>query len=348
AVAGVADASTGRPVTSDTPFYATSTGKGVAATVVHVLAERGALGYDTPIAELWPEFGAHGKQATTIRHALTHSVGVPGLPTDTQPEAFLDWDAMCALIADARPWWEPGSKTGYHAQTFGWIVGEIVRRATGKRIPQVLRDEVASPLGVADELFFGVPESELGLLARLEDPRPENPEYPADSAPAEDDAAATFGDPAGEHDGWVWAPPATMPDAAFGNRADLLATDIPAGGTMTARAAAWVYAALLDEVDGVRLVSAERLREITAVAVSGVDEVLGFPAARALGYDIGGLGGALDSPTFFGTAGSGGTAAYADTASGIAIAVMKNLNTFGDFSTVNLVAEAVAKHTANR
>ncbi len=87
AVAGVADASTGRPVTSDTPFYATSTGKGVAATVVHVLAERGALGYDTPIAELWPEFGAHGKQATTIRHALTHSVGVPGLPADTQPEA---------------------------------------------------------------------------------------------------------------------------------------------------------------------------------------------------------------------------------------------------------------------
>lgn len=343
AVAGVADASTGRPVRSDTPFYATSTAKGVAATVVHVLAERGVLGYDTRIAELWPEFGAHGKQAATIRHALTHSVGVPGLPVDTQPEAFLDWDAMCALIAGAKPWWTPGTRTGYHAQTFGWIVGEIVRRATGNRISQVLRDEVARPLGVADELFFGVPSSELSRLARLEDQ-----EYPADAGPPEGDEAPSFGDPAEAHDGWVWAPPATMPDATFGNRADLLGTDIPAGGTMSARAVARMYAALMHDVDGVRLVSDRRLHEITAVAVSGIDETLGFPAARGLGYDVGGLGGPLDSPTLFGMAGTGGTAAYADTASGTAVAVMKNRNTFGDYTTFNLVAEAVAKHTADR
>lgn len=139
-----------------------------------------------------------------------------------------------------------------------------------------------------------------------------------------------------------------MPDAAFGNRADLLATDIPAGGTMTARAVARMYAALMHDVHSVRLVPDEQLREITAVAVSGVDEVLGFPATRGLGYDIGGLGGALDGPSFFGMAGTGGTAAYADTASGNAIAVMKNLNTFGDYSTFNLVAEAVAKHAADR
>jgi len=343
AVAGVADRSTGRPVTSDTPFYATSTAKGVAATVVHVLAERGLLGYDTRIAELWPEFAAHGKKAATVRDALTHSVGVPGLPVDTQPEAFLDWDAMCALIAGAKPWWTPGTRTGYHAQTFSWIVGEIVRRATGRRISQVLRDEVSGPLGIADELFFGVPTSELGRLARLEDQ-----EYPADAIPPGDEEAPAFGAPPDEHDGWVWAPPATMPDATFGNRADLLATDIPAGGTMTARAVARMYAALMHDVQGVRLVSNERLRQITAVAVSGIDEVLGFPAARGLGYDVGGLGGPLDSPTLFGMAGSGGTAAYADTASGIAIAVMKNVNTFGDFTTFNLVAEAAAKHAADR
>lgn len=169
AVAGVADPATGRPVTSDTPIYCFSVGKGVAATVAHVLAERGVFGYDTPIVELWPEFGAHGKQAATIRHALTHSVGVPGVPADTTPEDLCDWQRMCAVIADAKPWWEPGTKTGYHAYTYGYIVGEIVRRATGKPISQVLREEVAGPLGVADELFFGVPESELGRLAPLED-----------------------------------------------------------------------------------------------------------------------------------------------------------------------------------
>lgn len=337
AVAGVADPGTGRPVGSDTPFYATSTGKGVTATVVHVLAEHGVLDYDTRIAELWPEFTAHGKQNATVRHALTHSVGVPGLPADTQPEAFLDWDRMCALIASAEPWWEPGTRTGYHAQTFGWIVGEIVRRATGKSISQVLRDEVANPLGVADELFFGVPVSELGRLARLED-QP----FPADAAPPEGEEAA-FGDPPDEHDGWVWAPPATMPDAAFGNRPDILTTDIPAGGTMTARAVARMYAALLSGVDGVRLIPEARLREVTAVAASGIDAVVGIPVTLGLGYSLGGTGSALDSPTLFGFAGSGGTAAYANPTTGLAIAVMKNRNTFGTFEAFNQSAEAVAR-----
>jgi CubicO group peptidase (beta-lactamase class C family) len=233
AVAGVADPATGRPVTPDTPFFATSTGKGVAATVVHVLAEHGVLDDDTPIARLWPEFAAHGKQDATVAHALTHSVGVPGLPAGLAPEAFLDWDGMCALIADAHPWWEPGTATGYHAQTFGWIVGEIVRRATGEPISQVLREAVAGPLGVADELFFGVPEADVPRLARLEDPAP-----PAGGEDGVDSAAEGFEmpAPAGAQEGWTWAPPATMPFADYGNRADLLATDIPAGATMTARA----------------------------------------------------------------------------------------------------------------
>src|SRR6266536_3971313 len=169
AVAGIADPATRRSVTSDTPFFSYSIGKGVAATVVHVLAERGVLDYDTPIVELWPEFGAHGKERATVRHALTHSVGVPGIPADTTAEDLCDWDLMCARIAGATPWWEPGTQTGYHAYTFGYIVGEIVRRATGKRISQVLREDVAGPLGVAGELYFGMPASELGRLARLED-----------------------------------------------------------------------------------------------------------------------------------------------------------------------------------
>ncbi|GAA4223624.1 CubicO group peptidase (beta-lactamase class C family) [Streptosporangium album] len=338
AVAGVADPGTGRPVTSGTPFYSTSTGKGVTATVVHVLAERGALSYDTPIAELWPEFGAHGKEAATVRHALTHSTGVPGLPVDVTPEDFRDWDRMCALIADAAPWWEPGTRTGYHAQTFGWIIGEIVRRATGRPISQILREEVAGPLGVADELFFGVPESELGRLARLED-APSDVEMSPEMLAEIPFFRVVHGYTAG--------PLAVLPDAAFGNRADMLTTDIPAGGTMSARAVARMYAALLGEVDGVRLVSPERLREITAVAVTGVDELFGGPVTRALGYDVSlPWPTAEHSPAGFGMSGSGGTAAYADTATGTTFALTKNISSAGDFSTVEriggIVAEAVS------
>ncbi|MCW2882706.1 MAG: hypothetical protein JWQ95_6806 [Sphaerisporangium sp.] len=338
AVAGSADAATGRPVTSGTPFYSTSTGKGVTATVVHVLVERGVLGYDTPIAELWPEFGAHGKQAATVRHALTHSTGVPGVPVATTPEDLCDWDKMCAVIADAEPWWEPGTRTGYHPQSFGYIVGEIVRRATGRRISQVLREEVAGPLGVADELFFGVPEAELGRLARLDEAKG-GPEM----SPEMLEGIPFFK----VVNGYTAAPLAALPDAGFGNRTDVLTSDIPAGGTMSARAVARMYAALMDEVDGVRLVSPERLREITSVAITGVDEVVGFPATRALGFNIGLPSPyASASPTVFGMAGSGGTAAYADTATGVAFALTKNRVSAGEFTAVEQIGEIVAKAVA--
>jgi CubicO group peptidase (beta-lactamase class C family) len=169
AVAGVADPTTGRPVTPDTPFFSYSIGKGVASTVVHVLAERGVLDYDMRIVELWPEFGAHGKESATVRHALSQSIGVPGLPPELTVEDLCNWDKMCAIIADSEPWWEPGTRIGYHAVTFGYVVGEIVRRAAGEPISQILREEVAGPLGVADELFFAVPKPEQGRLAWLED-----------------------------------------------------------------------------------------------------------------------------------------------------------------------------------
>src|SRR5256885_3930319 len=142
AVAGVADPATGGPVTADTPFWSASPGKGVAATVVHVLAERGVLDYDTPLVAWWPEFGAHGKSTVTLRHVLTHSAGLPALPPDTTVEDLCDWSRMCAKLAAAELWWEPGTKTAYHSHTFGYLLGEVVRRATGRPIGQVLADEV--------------------------------------------------------------------------------------------------------------------------------------------------------------------------------------------------------------
>jgi CubicO group peptidase (beta-lactamase class C family) len=331
AVAGVADPTTGRPVNSDTPFYAYSVVKGATATVAHVLVERGVFGYDTPIVELWPEFGAHGKEAATVRHVLTHTVGVPSVPADTTPEDLCDWQKMCAAIADAEPWWEPGTRMAYHAYPFGYIVGEIVRRATGKPISQVLREDVAGPLGVADELFFGVPESELGRLARLEDA-----EGSAEYLAAMPDDSPFF----------KLGPRAVTPTAEFGNRTDILMADIPAGGKMSARAMARMYAALLGEVDGVRLVSPERLREISAVAFTGVDQIMGFPSTWALGYSIGRLGTeAQETPTVFGFGGVGGSYAYADTATGVAFALTKNRLT-PDFGAAEHVAEIVTKAVA--
>jgi CubicO group peptidase (beta-lactamase class C family) len=333
AVAGVADPTTGRPVTSDTPFYAYSTGKGATATVAHRLVERGHFGYDTRISDLWPEFGTHGKEKATVRHVLTHTVGVPGLPADTTPEDVCNWDKMCAVIAAAEPWWEPGTKTAYHAYTFGYIVGEIVRRATGKPIAQVLREEVAEPLGVADELFFGVPPSALGRLARQEDD-----EGSASALAALPDDVPFF----------KLAPRAVTPTAEFGNRTDVLMADIPAGGKMSARAIARLYAALLDDVDGVRLISRERLREVSAVAFEGVDEIFGSPATWALGYSIGRPGADRhEAATAFGWGGVGGSHAYADTASGIAFALTKNRLTSA-FSAAEQVAGLVTDVFADR
>src|SRR3982074_2169850 len=134
AVAGVADPTTGRPVTSATPFYNFSACKAAGSTLGHKLAERGLFTYDSPVVDLWPEFGAHGKQKVTVRHVLSQTAGVPGIPLNTTMEDLCDWDKMCAAIAASELWWEPGTKVGYHAYTFGYLVGEIVRRAPGKKI----------------------------------------------------------------------------------------------------------------------------------------------------------------------------------------------------------------------
>lgn len=333
AVAGIADPATGRPVTSDTPFYNFSIVKAAASTVAHVLAQRGLFEYDTPVVKLWPEFGAHGKQSVTVRHVLNHTAGVPGIPLDSTPEDLCNWDEMCAAIADEELWWEPGTKVGYHAYTFGYLVGEIVRRATGKRISELLRQEVSGPLGVANELYFGMPASEHHRLARLEDAWSDPgamPEMPPDLPM------------------FKAGPMSLYPTAELGNRSDILSADIPAGGKTSARAIARMYAALLNEVDGVRLISPDRLREATAVSSSGPDAVFGMPTTWALGFSIGRLGSTpQESPTAFGVGGAGGSFAYGDTATGIAFAVTKNRLT-QDFSAATQLSQLVDKVVPSR
>ena len=328
AVAGVADPESRRPVTSATPFYNFSICKAPASTLVHMLVERGKFGYDTQVVELWPEFAAHGKEKVTVRHVLTHTAGVPGIPLTTTPEDLCDWDKMCAAIADQELWWEPGTRIGYHAYTFGYIVGELIRRSTGKPISRVLAEEIAGPLGISEELYFGMPRSEQHRLARLEDaPMPpgfDMPEMPPDLPM------------------FKAGPMSLMPTASLGNRPDILAADIPAGGKTSARAIARMYAAMLGEVDGVRLISEKSLAEIMASPVSGPDEVFMHGVTTwSLGYSVGIVGREPGTPsTAIGIGGSGGSFAFCDTATGIAFALTKNRLTM-DFKAASDIAQLV-------
>lgn len=334
AAGGLADPVTGRPVGPGTLFWAASTAKGIASTVVHVLAERGELDYDLRVADVWPQFAAHGKDTITVRHLLCHTAGVPALPPGTTPDDLCDWERMCALLANSEPWWRPGTRLGYHSDTFGYLVGETVRRATGSTLSRLLRDLITSPLGIADDVHFGVPARLLPRVATQTDPE----ELPETSA----------------EPGSPQPPPMPMviiPRAALANRRDLLSADIPSVGTMTARAAATIYAALLGHIDAVHLVSAERLKAMAAITYQGPDTVMGVQSVWAFGYSPARPTGTYPG-SVFGMLGGNGSAAFADIDTGTAVAVMRNRCSIGDFTTAarvdHLVIDALGQEGSRR
>ncbi|HVX46231.1 MAG TPA: serine hydrolase domain-containing protein [Mycobacteriales bacterium] len=312
AAAGTADLETGRPMTPDTPVFSFSTVKGMTSLIAHLLVRDGLIGYDTPVAQVWPEFGAHGKEAATLRHVLTHTAGLPAMPAEVGPTDLADTPGIAARLARAEPLWPPGSRTGYHSYTFGFLVGEIARRITGKPMGQLLSELIATPLGLSGELYYGVPPADLPRLARLTDAAP----------------------PAAPPEG-ILAPWERGPSAAMGNDPAVLTADIPSVGTVTARGIATVYAAI---VDG-RLISPDQLAELSAPAFDGVDQVFGNPARLALGYPLGRLGDG--TPTTFGWAGGGGSYACADVSSATAFAITKNRLT-PDFATAQRITELIA------
>lgn len=316
---GLADPATERPVEPGTLFYNWSIGKGATATLVHRLVDAGALDYDTPVAEVWPGFAQHGKGTVTVRHALDHSAGVPGLPAGVTVDDVCSWPAMVAALEAAELWWEPGTKVGYHAYTFGFLNGEIARRASGRELSDLL-GELTAEIGFPGEIRFGMtPEEARGLAVPEDAPLPEG-----------------MGDWEMPEAMMKAAPMNLMPTAAFGRDPRMLGADIPAGAKVTARALARMYAGWLDGT----VVSPERRAAAFTESSSGEDQVYGNPSRWGLGFGLGLPWDEAGSPRVFGMAGAGGSWAGADPDRRIAVAVTKNVMSM-DFETVRTLATTV-------
>jgi CubicO group peptidase (beta-lactamase class C family) len=309
----------------DTLVPSWSTGKGVAASLVAVLVDKGVLDYAAPVAGYWPEYAANGKDKTTLGHVMSHSAGVPQLREDITPEELFDLSAVAAWIAEQAPLWEPGTATGYHGWTYGVLVAEIVRRVCGEGIDEVFRREIGEPLGIADSVMFAVPDRLRPALATCYDGgwAAMLDRFPADSP---------F---------FTFAPRAVLPVAPLANRDSFHRTVLPANGTMSARGAARLYGALArgGEIDGVRVLSAATLKRATEVRTVETDRMLGFPLAKGYGYLLGGTGSVVRAAGGgFGTNGSGGSAASADPVHRLSFALTKNRMSANKLD-VRLVAE---------
>ena len=319
--AGTADAKTDRPWAEDTLALVYSTTKGVTAICAHLMAERGELDLDAPVVEYWPEYGAEGKEATTVRDLLAHRAGLPVLEPRLTPEQALAWEPAVVTLAAQRPLWEPGARHGYHAVTFGWLVGEVVRRATGRSVGRYLAEEVAGPLGL--DLWIGLPESEEGRVSRL---RPSPP-----PRLSRDELAAL--PPERIEQLRAMASPTSLTSRALNpteppfnfNQRAVHAAELPAAnGIGTARALAKLYATTVGAVDGVRLLAPETVAAATVERSAGPDAVLVLDNRFGSGFFLPSPFSPLMGPRSFGHSGAGGSLAFADPDAGIGFAYVMN------------------------
>jgi CubicO group peptidase (beta-lactamase class C family) len=278
------------------------------ATVIHLLAERGKLRYDDRVADYWPEFAANGKQEITIRQILNHTAGIPQMPAGLGHAEICNWDRICSEIARLKPLWKPGTRMRYHAITYGWILGEVARRADGRIFSRILKEDVCEPLGIQD-LFVGIDDEAEPRVAWLEN---------TDTEPVPPDADSLQAVPS-----WL------RPLHAWMNRPDARRACIPASnGIMNARSIARHYAALLPGgVDGIELLPPERVR--VATELQRLDNVQDedLPMRMGLGYAVLGKGtitGGWAAP--FGAGGTGGSIGFADLESRFAFGLTKNLH----------------------
>ena len=309
---GLADPASGRAATGETLYNVYSVTKAVTATALHLQAERGLVDYDAPISRYWPEFAAHGKEAATVRHALTHRAGIPQMPDGVTPGMMCDWDAMAAAIADLPPLAPPGSTTLYQSMTFGWIVGEIVRRTDphGRDFRQFMLDEIAAPLGLRD-LWVGLPDEAAPRVATMRDRNAGDPPPPLATLYARS------------------MPPQVALVPAVFERADVRRACIPGvGGIFSARDEARFWALLAEggELDGVRLLSAERVRGFSTIRDNGDEPdpvMFGIPIPISSGgYWLGGP--RVSGPRAIWHPGAGGSIGWADPERRLAVAICHN------------------------
>lgn len=307
---GIADTATARPWEEDTMAVVFSCTKGMSATCMHMLAERGLLDFDAPIASYWPEFAANGKGDITVAMALSHQAGVPLFQEDLPVGGFNGFDLLVERLAAETPVWEPGTTHGYHAVTIGLIEGELVRRITGRTIGSFLREEVAGPLDA--DIWIGLPESEEHRVATLYLGTPD-PQSPLQQKWKSDP-------------NWIGRKlvTGTGDDLNYVNSRIRHAEEIPAsGGIASARGLARLYAPLSRDgaVDDVRLVKSSSLHAMREVrSASDCDLILRVPTTFTLGFSkswgsrrLGTGQHVILGKDAFGTPGLGGSIGFADT-----------------------------------
>ncbi|GAB2990168.1 serine hydrolase domain-containing protein [Streptomyces pseudoechinosporeus] len=320
---GIADPDTDRPWARDTLQLVYSATKGATATAAHLLAERGALDLDAPVAEYWPEFAANGKAEIPVRWLLSHQASLVALDQPVPLAEALTWQPMVAALAAQRPLWTPGTAHGYHGRTWGWLVGEVIRRVSGRTPGRFFADEIGGPLGL--DFFIGLPASERHRVSRMayQQPEVDFTTVPPESIPEElREMVAAWRDPNSFSNR---AFQVTDPAEIDFNSPEVQAAELPASnGIGTARGLARMYAALIGEVDGVRLLTPETLASATKEQASGTDQVMVMPSRFSSGYMLPTETNPMTGPNSFGHTGRGGSLAFADPEHGIAFGYAMN------------------------
>lgn len=265
---GYRDAAKTLPWEEDTIVNVYSTTKTMTFICALVLADRGELDFNARVSRYWPEYATHGKEKTEVRHIMSHTAGVPGFVPTISIEQLYDWDAAVANLAAQTPWWEPGTQSGYHAVTQGFLIGEIVRRITGKSIGTFFREEIAGPLGA--DFHIGVDPKDFDRIAEM---------IPAQSG------AARMRPNTETITGKVFASVDLGNNAV--NSAAWRQAEIPAAnGHGNARSVVRAQTAIANggSAFGIDLLSAEGCRKITEAQIDGMDAVLMMPIRFGMGY----------------------------------------------------------------
>jgi CubicO group peptidase (beta-lactamase class C family) len=285
-VAGWADRAKTKEYADDALQVVFSTTKGVTATAVAMCVERGLLSYELPVAHYWPEFAQNGKGNVTVAQLLSHQAGLYTVERHMELEEILHWNTITAELAGMAPLWEPGTAHGYHALTFGWLAGELIRRVDGRGVGQFIQEEIAGPLGV--EIYVGLPEAlENRVVPLLQGRDPNEPAQPeTEEARQVRELLEQFMGP-NTPGGKALSLSGSWTGEGLFNRSDVLRAEIPAAnGATNARSLAAMYAALQHPVNGVQLLSGAMREAAFTVQTPAneADKCLVVPTSFAMGY----------------------------------------------------------------